>query len=98
MELHDVSLRVLPKMSKQCGVFVADVDKHTSNQNGFGNLSGAAWSGLKRFVRVGREAIQIQAVVPVGATNERQTVWTAMCDHMFKRAVQVFKQWGGTTE
>src|SRR3990172_10252955 len=58
-------------------ILFADVNKHPGNENGLGNRAILVFVGLEGFTRLGRKAIQVQAVVPVGAANERQTMTTA---------------------
>ena len=58
----------------QFGVLVAVLDEHARNEHAFGHRAFAGTGDLEALARVLRETVQVQAVVPVGAANERQAV------------------------
>ena len=80
------------QMVAQLGVFVAVLDEHTGNEYafGYGTLAGAG--DLEALARVLGEAVQVQAVVPVGAADQRQAVGTQMGAGKVEAAAQVLHQ------
>ena len=80
------------QMVAQLGVFVAVLDEHTGNENAFGHRTLAGAGDLEALTRVLGEAVQVQAVIPVGAADERQTVGTQMGAGKVEAAAQVLHQ------
>ena len=58
----------------QFGVLPAILDEHTGDEHALGYRTLAGAGDLKALTRVLGEAVQVQAVVPVGAADERQAV------------------------
>ena len=80
------------QMVAQLGVFVAVLDEHTGNEYAFGYGTFAGAGDLEALARVLGEAVQVQAVVPVGAADQRQTVGTQMGAGKVEAAAQVLHQ------
>ena len=66
------------------------LDEHARNEHALGHRALAGTGDLEALARVFREAVQIQAVVPVRAANERQAVGAKMGAGKAKSAAQVF--------
>ena len=50
------------------------------------------FGSLERLVGIPRETVQVQTIVPVGTTDERQHVWTEILNDVIERDAQVFEQ------
>jgi len=48
--------------------------KQPSDENGFGNLAVFVGRGLEGLARRVGEAVQVEAIVPIGAADERQAM------------------------
>ena len=79
-------------MVAQFGVLVAVLDEHARNEHAFGHRAFAGTGDLEALARVLRETVQVQAVVPVGAANERQAVGTKVGDGKVEAAAQMLHQ------
>ena len=70
------------------GIVRSYIDKHFRNHYGFSVLAFLVCASLERIVRIHAEAVQIQAVVPVSASDKRKSVRSHVsCDV----AVRAFK-------
>ena len=61
-------------VAAQVGVFLAVLDEHTGDENALRHRAFAGAGDLEALARMLGEAVQVQAVVPVGAADEGQTV------------------------
>ena len=77
---------------KNFGKLVAVLDIHTGDEHALGYRTLARAGGLEAFARLLAEAVQVQAVVPVGAANQRQTMRTLVGAQIAKAAAQMLKQ------
>ena len=64
----------------QLSIFFAVFYEHTGNEYGFCNGSFTGTEGLERFSGMSGEAVQVQTVIPVGATDQRQIVRAFVVD------------------
>src|SRR5699024_3423625 len=55
-------------------VFAAIFHEHACDKDAFGHRPLAGPEGLETLARLFRKTVEIEAVVPVGAANERQSV------------------------
>ena len=76
----------------QFGVLPAILDEHTGDEHALGYRTLAGAGDLKALTRVLGEAVQVQAVVPVGAANERQAVGAKVRNGEVEAAAQMFQQ------
>ena len=77
---------------KNLGKLVAVFNIHTCDKNALGHRAFAGAGGLETLARRVAEAVQVQAVVPVGAANQRQAVGAFVGRQVAKAAAQVFQQ------
>src|SRR5208283_1351971 len=69
--------------------FAASEHKQGGDENGFGNRAVFVRGGLEGLPgRVG-EAIQVEAIVPIGAPDERQAMGTETIERVAKTALQM---------
>ena len=62
------------------------------DEHRLGGAAGLVAGGLERLAgRVG-EAVQVEAVVPVGAADERQAVRAEVLERVVERALEVLEQ------
>ena len=81
---------VLTALFRDGSKFLPDHYKQACDEDRFGNLAVLVRRGLERLARRVREAVEIQAVVPVGSTDERQAVRTDTFEGVIETAAQVF--------
>ena len=74
------------------GKGVAVFDIHTGNKDALGNGSFAGTGGLEAFARLLAETVQVQAVIPVGTPDQRQTVRTLVGAQIAEAAAQMLQQ------
>ncbi len=67
-------------MVAQVGVLAAVLDEHARDEHAFGHRAFAGAGDLEALAGVLGEAVQVQAVVPVGAADERQAVGAEVGD------------------
>ena len=91
--LHAGSFVVLTDLLAQGDVVLTCDDEQTCNHQALclGALAHVL-SGLETLVGVPREAVEVQAVVPVGTAYQWQHVRTKILDDVVHRDFQVFKQ------
>ena len=77
---------------KNFGKLVAVFDIHTGNKDALGNGSFARAGSLEALARRLAEAVQVQAVVPVCAADQRQTVRPLVGAQIAKAAAQMLEQ------
>ena len=77
---------------KNFGKLVAVLDIHTGDEHALGYRTLARAGGLEALARLFAEAVQVQAVVPVGAANQRQTVRPLVGAQIAEAAAQMLKQ------
>ena len=65
-------------MAKNIGVGPAVFDEHPGDEHRLRDRAFAGAGDLEALAGVGGEAVEIQAVVPVGSADERQLVWPKM--------------------
>jgi hypothetical protein len=80
-----------PAPSADLHELAADGAEHARNEHRFGDAAVLVSAGLERLVRHLREAVEIEAVVPVRPPNERQTVRAAVLYHVMEASLQVFE-------
>jgi len=83
--LHTGSLVGLTDLLTECHIVLAgDYEETCDHQalslRAFRHVLG----GLEALIRIPREAVQVQTVVPVGTTNQRQHVRTKVVDDMIR--------------
>ena len=83
-----------PRCCSSLNELVADVDEHPGDQHGLRDGALAVAGRLERLVGVGREAVEVQAVVPVGPADQRQPVWPEVLEHVAEGAAQVLQEAG----
>ena len=74
-----------------CHFFSRQV-KQAGDKDGFGYLAIHIGRRLEGFARLGGEGVQVQAVVPVSATNQRQVVRAEAVQRVLQAALEVFVQ------
>ena len=83
----------LAQFAAQLHVVASAHDEQAGNHQRFGlRAFRLVLRGLERFVRVPREAVQVQAVVPVRPADEGQPVWTEVLHHVVEGHAQVFEE------
>ena len=70
----------------------ADRDEHAGDQDGFRNAAVRGAVSLEGFARRRRVAVQVQAVVPVRAADQGQTVRALVVHHVVERCLQMLEQ------
>ena len=75
--------------ARERGVVGRDVAEHLRDHHGLGVLPVLVRAALEGVVRVLREAVEVEAVVPVGAADERQAVRAEVVHGVVERAAQV---------
>ena len=78
--------------ARDLGKLVAVFNIHTCDKNALGHRAFAGAGGLETLARRVAEAVQIQAVVPVSAANQRQTVRTLVVDDVVEARFEVLQQ------
>ena len=76
----------------EIAVFFRIFDKHACDEDGFCLVAFIVGTGLEGFSRCVGEAVQVQAVVPVGAADERQAVRSEMLQRIIEGTSQMFHQ------
>ena len=66
--------------------------EHAGDEDAFGNGAFARACCLEAFARVLREAVQVEAVVPVGPADQRQLVRAKMGDGVVEAASEMLHQ------
>jgi hypothetical protein len=61
-------------MAGDGGQFAAGVDKQPGDEDRLGHLAVLVGGGLEALARRVGEAVEVEAVVPVGAADQRQAV------------------------
>ena len=79
-------------MAAQVGVFLAVFDEHTGDENALRHRAFAGAGDLEALARMLGEAVQVQAVVPVGAADEGQTVGAEVGAGEVEAAAQMLHQ------
>ena len=78
-------------------VFLRVFDEHTRNEHRLRNRAFTGAGSLERFTGVFGEAVEVEAVVPVGTAYERQAVGTFMGDGITDAAPQMLHKGHGLT-
>ena len=79
-------------VAAQVGVFLAVFDEHTGDENALRHRAFAGAGDLEALARILGEAVQVQAVVPVGAADEGQTVGAEVGAGEVEAAAQMLHQ------
>ena len=79
-------------MDAQASVGGAVLDEHAADEDAFGHGTLAGAGDLEALAGMGGEAVQVQTVVPVGATDERQLVGAQVGHGVGNAAAQVLHQ------
>ena len=87
-----VSLICLSDMAQDVNIFLAVLDEHAGDEYGFCDRSFGRSCCLEGFARLIREAVEVQAVIPVGAADERQTVRSLVSYYIVEGTIQMLKQ------
>ena len=74
------------------GVLAAVEHEHAADEHGFGNAGVVVLHGLEAFTRGVGEAVEVQAVVPIGAADQRNAVRSLVVDGEVHGTAQVFEQ------
>ena len=74
------------------GILLAVFHKHARDEHALRNGAFARPEGLEALAGRRREAVEVETVVPVRATDERQRVRTLVCDGILKAPAQVFHE------
>ena len=73
----------------------ADAHEHAGDEQGFRHAAFKVRRGLETLARGTREAVEVQAVVPVRAADERQLVRAEVVQRIVEAAAQVLHERGG---
>ena len=76
-------------MARNASEFTAGQYEESGDKDGFGDLAVLVGRGLERLSRRIGEAIQVQAIVPIGAANKRQAVGAKTVERVAKAALEV---------
>ena len=91
--LHALCLFSLANLLAEGDIVLACDDEKTCNHEalGLGALRDVL-CGLERLVRIPREAVEVEAVVPVGTSDEWQHVRTEVLDDVIHRNLEVLEE------
>ena len=84
-------VRLILDLGELCILF-AVLYEHTADEDRLRNRSLGRTEGLEGFARMFGEAVEIQAVVPVCAPDQRQTVRPQMREREVKRSLQMLHE------
>ena len=79
-------------VAAQVRILFAVLDEHTGDEDALGHGALAGAGDLEALARVLREAVQVEAVVPVGPADEGQAVGAKMGAGVLETAAQVLHQ------
>jgi len=71
------------------GKLAAGVDKEPGDENGLGNFTVLVGGGLEALAGSVRKAVEVEAIVPVGAADERKAMWAEAFKCVIEAALQV---------
>ena len=71
------------------GKLASGVDKKCGDEDRLGNFAIFIGSGLEALAGSVREAVEVEAVVPVGAADEREAVWAEAGKRVVETALEV---------
>ena len=71
------------------GEFAAGEHKQPGDEDGLGNLAVLVGGGLEGLARRIGEAVQVEAVVPVGAADQRQAMRPEALERVAEAALQM---------
>ena len=74
------------------GIFLRVFDEHARDENAFRLAALEVRAGLEALAGFAAEAVQVQAVIPVGAADERQAVGAAVRDRIADAAAQMLQE------
>jgi len=72
------------------GKLATGVDKKGSDKDRLGDLAILIGCGLEALAGSVREAVEVEAVVPVGAADKREAVWSKALQGVVEAALEVF--------
>jgi len=82
-----------PLLQQPCELPPRD-DKKPGNEDRFRHPSIARGGRLEGFVRISREGVQVEAVVPIGPADERKPVEAEVRDGVLKGDAKVIEEEG----
>ncbi len=85
-------LGIIAEQLRELCVLLAVLDEHSGDKYRLCDRTLARSEGLEGFARVLGEAVEVQAVIPVGTPDERQLVRSLVVHDIVKRALQVLHQ------
>ena len=74
------------------GILAAVQHEHAGDEHRFGHARVVVLHGLEALAGLGGEAVEVQAVVPVGAADQRQAVRAAVLHREVHRTAQMLEQ------
>ncbi|MNO32640.1 hypothetical protein D3C76_226370 [compost metagenome] len=77
------------------GIVRSHEDEQTCDKHGFRYAACDILSRLERFARLGREAVQVQTVIPVRASDQRQAMRSEVIGNMLEGTLQMLEQGSG---
>ena len=80
----------LPAFLRDGGEFLPGQHEQAGDENRLGDLAVLVGRGLERLARRVGETVEVQAIVPVGAADERQAVRAEAFERVIEAAAQVF--------
>ena len=91
--LHSLGLVFLADFLAECYIVLGGDNEEAGNHQRLSLRTFAlVLCGLETLVRIPREAVQIEAVVPVGTADERQPVRTKILDNVIERHAQMLEE------
>lgn len=84
-----------PAYPAQLGEIRTDEHEQSGDEDGFGHPAFDIGCRLERFARLLGEAVQVQAVVPVRASDQRQAMGPEIFDDMVEGTFQMLEQRSG---
>ena len=81
---------VLPALFGDGGQFLRRQHKQAGDEDRLGDFAVLVGCGLERLARRVGKAVEVQAIVPVGAADERQAVRAEAFERVIEAAAQVF--------
>ena len=91
--VHAFSLCGLAEMTAEGSIVAARDDEQTGNHQAFClRAFTVVLCGLEALVRIPGEAVEVQAVVPVSTSNERQPMRAKVIKHMVERDGEMFEE------
>ena len=88
---------VIPKLFTKLSVFFTVLNEHSCNKYGLRNRSFGRSESLEGFTRMLREAVKVQAVIPVGTSDERKIVGTFVVNYVIEGSLKMLHKCSSNT-